>query len=184
MGSLFIKCWNVDFLLYAFLKLFLKLSSVCVFAPESQPSPSLWPLLAYAAFSFVSISLFPLPLFSFCFLLFSTETCFALPPTDPLFFSPPNSHSCYSLRTFSLKPNPPQLPQIFQRIHCCYLFFPSCFTSYFPSLSDHLFYSHKYISACPPVCLSLCLPVPSVYVPWRCALLSIRQRSVFHQGGT
>ena len=129
-----------------------------------QPPPSTWPLLAYAAFSFVSISLFfPLPLLLlllppllninlFCFPSHWSPVPFPTILSSPLITAVPLAH-----HTFSPKPT---FGESLKRIHRCRLFLHFLFYFCLPTLSD--FYLRKYLlSACPPVCLSLCVPVPS-----------------------
>lgn len=95
LQQLLIKCWNVYFLPYAFLKFFLSflapLSRVCVFAPESQPPPRLRTPLAFAAFSFL------------CF-----HISLSAPTTPP----PASSSSQHKLVLLSLPLIPSSIPTI------------------------------------------------------------------------
>lgn len=76
MQQLLIKSWNVYFLPYAFRSPLPPPNRFVCLPQRVQSLLSLWPSLAFAASSFVSISLFPLPHFQFPPLLSINLFCF------------------------------------------------------------------------------------------------------------
>lgn len=160
-GSLLIECWNVDVPPYAFL-FFCQALSVCVFAPEIQPSPRVWPLSCFCCF-FPLFSISPsstpnppptssssqhkLVLLSLPLILFSFPTIpssLLQPPfLSVLFTLSPQERKNYDV---SVSLNLPK------KLYCSCLFFPSCFIFIFLSCPTTNF-TNLNIS-CLPTCLS------------------------------
>lgn len=128
MQQLLIKCWNVYFLPYAFLSPLPSYRSVCL-PQRVRPLLSLQSS-RFAASSFVSISLFPLPHLQFPPFLSINLFCFPshwsrvpFPQCRSLFFSP---FLLGAFCTFCISSQVKLLLAPFQYLTCIYFFHSVC----------------------------------------------------------